>query len=99
MRVHQTLQKLIYILIPLCMLLAACATEDAEEKAAATEETFNESCGVCHSLEDNGPSVADLRALSPEELRAGIVNHPTAGQILDRLTAAQIDDLIKFLEE
>lgn len=87
------------MLIPVCALLAACAPEDTEEQAVVTpEDMFMNSCGACHTVENNGPTIAELRALSPEELRAGIVNHPTAGDIPDRLTAAHIDDLIKYLE-
>lgn len=99
MRIHQSLQKSTYLLIPLCALLAACAPEDAKKQAGTTpEDLFTESCGACHGVENKGPTVAELRALSPEELRAGIINHPTAGEIPDRLTAAHIDDLIKYLE-
>ena len=87
------------MLTPLCALLGACAPDDAQEKAAVTpEDMFTESCGACHSVENNGPTVAELRVLNSEELRAGIRNHPTAGDISDRLTAARIDELIKYLE-
>jgi len=100
MRLILTFNRLIFALLPMCAFLAACSPQDAPEQAAATpEEVFMESCGACHTREDNGPSVADLRALSPEQLRAGISNHPTAGDIPDRLTAARIDELIKYLEQ
>jgi mono/diheme cytochrome c family protein len=100
MRLHQSQRKLIYMLIPLCALLGACAPDDAQKNVAATpEDMFTESCGACHSVEDNGPTVVELRALSAEELRAGIRNHPTAGDISDRLSAARIDELIKYLEQ
>jgi mono/diheme cytochrome c family protein len=89
----------VYFLIPLCTLLGACAPDGTPEQAAATpEDNFVESCGACHGTENNGPTIAELRALSSEQLRAGIINHPTAGQIPDRLTAARIDELIKYLE-
>ena len=99
MKLHEKLAKSVCILVPVFALLGACGSETAEEQAdATTDEIFAQDCGACHSVANNAPSVEDLRALSSEELRAGIVNHPTAGNIPDRLTAARIDDLIQYLD-
>lgn len=100
MCIERSLGKFVRLLIPCSILFAACAPEQTPEPSAVTpEQMFMESCGGCHTREDNGPSIADLRALSADELRVGISNHPTAGDIPDRLSAARIDELIKYLEE
>ncbi len=94
------LGKTIYVLIPLCMLSGGCAPEGGPEQAAdSSADLFNRNCGACHGAEGRGPSLDTLRALSPDELRAGIRNHPTAGQIPERLPANQINDLIEYIEE
>lgn len=99
MKLHEKLAKSIYMLLPVFALLGACGRESAEEKANATsEEFFAQSCGACHTVADNAPTIAELGALSSEDLRAGIRNHPTAGEISDRLSAARIDELIKYIE-
>ena len=99
MKLYEKLAKSIYLLIPVFTLLGACGRETAEEQANATaEEYFAQSCGACHTVADNAPTVAEMRALSSEDLRDGIINHPTAGEITERLSAARIDELIKYIE-
>ena len=87
-------------LLLLCMVLGGCAPENNEKQAGKSgADLFDESCGACHGAEGRGPSIAELRGLPPDELRAGIRNHPTAGQIPDRLTADRIGNLIDYLED
>ena len=86
--------------IPIYATLSACAPEaDRQRQVKSGAEMFDESCGACHGEEGRGPSIAELRALPPEELRAAIRNHPTAGQIPERLSADRIGGLIEYLEE
>ena len=90
------------LLLPICTALLACAPESDRQPTPTRksgEEIFHESCGACHGEEGRGPSVAELRALSPEELRAAIRNHPTAGEIPERLSVDRIGGLIEYLEE
>ena len=88
---------------PLCILvviLTGCSQEKPEDLARDEgEKLFSESCAACHGKEGRGPSMADLRALPSAELREAIRNHPTAGDLLERLTAADIGSLIEYLEE
>jgi mono/diheme cytochrome c family protein len=99
MKLHHKLTRSVCILVPVFALLGACGSETAEERAdATTDESFAQDCGACHSVANNAPSIEDLRALSSEELRAGIMSHPSAGDIPDRLTAARIDGLIQYLD-
>jgi mono/diheme cytochrome c family protein len=95
MKLHHKLIRSVCILVPVFALLGACGSETAEEQADAI---FTQDCGACHSVANNAPSIEDLRALSSEELRAGIMGHTTAGDIPERLTAARIDDLIQYLD-
>ena len=90
----------VYISIPLCMLIGACSPTDAPESSVDSgADLFDKNCSACHGAEGRGPSMEELRALTPDELRAGIRNHPTAGQIPNRLPAAEINDLIGYIEE
>jgi mono/diheme cytochrome c family protein len=82
------------------LVLAGCAPDTPPENAAANGEAlFSQRCGACHGAEGRGPSLEELRALSPEELRARIRNHPRAGDVLDRLPAVEFSDLVEFIEE
>lgn len=100
MNMHQGLGRVASIAILISFLLAACAPDDRQEQLAATpEQIFEKDCGACHGETGGGPTIAELRALSTEDLRAAISNHPTAGQIPERLPAARVDDLIKYIEE
>ena len=100
MKLHEKFAKSTCLLIPVFTLLGACSPKTAEERAGVTpEEKFAQNCGACHTVAENAPTVAELRALSSEDLRAGIENHPTAGEITDRMTAASIDDLITYLQQ
>ena len=81
-------------------LLSACSSEPVEEIVDDKgEQLFEQSCAACHGEEGRGPSMEDIRALPSEQLRAAIANHPRAGDVLERLTAADIGDLVEFLEE
>lgn len=84
-----------------CVLLAACAPEQRDSQASVKRggELFEENCSPCHGAQGRGPSMDDIRALSPDGLRAAIRNHPTAGQIPERLPAARVQEIIEFLEE
>jgi mono/diheme cytochrome c family protein len=84
-----------------CLLLAACAPEPRDNTTSVKrgEASFEENCSPCHGAQGRGPSMDDIRALSPDGLRAAIRNHPTAGQIPERLPAARVQEIIEFLEE
>ncbi|MDJ0926775.1 MAG: cytochrome c [Gammaproteobacteria bacterium] len=79
--------------------LAACAQESAPPVSGGLsgEDLFEENCSACHG-KGMGPPIEHLRSLSNEEIRAGIINHPTAGQIRERLQADRVDKLINFLD-
>jgi len=83
----------------LVFALSACAPDSGAPPPRSKADLFNESCGACHGEAGKGPSLAELRALPEDELRAGIRNHPTAGQIAERLSADRIDRLIEYLGE
>lgn len=94
----------------LVLLLAACgpadeppakavAAEQAKTADTTGEDLFAKNCGACHGPAGRGPSLETLKALSSEDRRQAIINHPTAGQIPSRLPANEIGDLIEFLEE
>jgi len=97
------------ILATLCLvaLLAACSPADPGadtapdpiSRIAAGADLFAEQCGDCHGDSGRGPALATLQALSPEDLRAGIKNHPTAGTIPERLPASELSDLVEYLEQ
>jgi len=82
-------------------LLTACVPESgtSDQRAADAATLFQENCGPCHGQQGRGPSITELRALGPDELRAAFRNHPTAGQIPQQLPAASIQKLIEFIEE
>ncbi len=82
--------------VGLGLLAAACAPQTPPPQGA---ELFDEKCGACHGQEGRGPSMDELRALPSDRLRTGIRNHPTAGELLERLTAADIAELVEYLEE
>jgi mono/diheme cytochrome c family protein len=102
-------QYLIPATLCLAALLAACSPGEppAREDAApaptsridAGADLFAQQCGACHGASGRGPSLETLQALSSDDLRAGIRNHPTAGTIPQRLPAAELSDLIEYLEQ
>lgn len=84
----------------LALMIVGCAQETTEELVRDDgEKLFAESCAACHGMEGRGPSMAEIRALPSAELRAAIKDHPAAGDLLERLTAADIGSLIEYLEE
>ena len=95
------------IAVLLAGVVSACAPSETPTGEAAPAQTAAESgadlfavnCGPCHGPGGRGPSLETLKALSSEDLRAAIRNHPTAGQIPQRLPANEIGDLIEFLDE
>lgn len=100
MRPHRNLQQLLATSVALpALFLGACAPEPQSNQEAMGEALFSENCGACHGKSGGGPTLDELRALSPEQLRAAVANHPTAGQIPQRLTADTISTLIDFIEE
>ena len=92
-------RSLLPLLLALLAMLAACAQESAPpvSRGPSGEDLFEENCSACHGR-GQGPSMEHLRSLSTEEIRAGIINHPTAGQIQERLRADRVDKLINFLD-
>ena len=85
----------------LLVALAACApeSEQPQDQAQLGAALFDTNCSACHGADGRGPSMAEIRALGPDELRAAIRNHPTAGQIPQRLPAAEVQRIIEYLEE
>lgn len=80
-------------------LLSACAPDGGQSASGADGASlFETNCSACHGQMGRGPSLDDIRALSPDGLRSAIRNHPTAGQIPQRLPAAELQRLIEFLE-
>lgn len=88
-------------------LICACSPAEspsgsagqAPSAAESGADLFDKNCGACHGAGGRGPSLETLKALSSEALRDAIRNHPTAGQIPNRLPANEISDLIEFLDE
>ena len=84
-------------------LLSACAPDRDNDGQSARRadgaSLFETNCSACHGELGRGPSLDDIRALSPDGLRSAIRNHPTAGQIPQRLPAAELQRLIEFLEQ
>lgn len=100
MPIHNPSQRWQVALAPLLTVLAACAPDPVPDSGELSgQDVFDESCAACHGKEGLGPSLEHLRSLSSAELRAGIMNHPTAGQIQERLRADRVDKLIKYLDE
>lgn len=93
--------RLAGISVALCALLAACEPESgtSEQRAADAAALFQENCTPCHGQQGRGPALTELRALEPDELRAAIRNHPTAGHIPQLLPAADVQKLIEYIEE
>lgn len=86
----------------LCLMIAGCAPESADERAAASQPidgaaVFAENCAMCH-LSGRAPKLESIKALSLAERSDRIKNHPRAGNLTDRLTAATLLDLIDFLK-
>ena len=96
----QRLPRSLLALLPVCLLLAACERPAQPPQATASpQEIFMENCGPCHGPGGRGPALEELQALDSAALRAGMRNHPTAGQIPQRLSADTIDKLITFLDQ
>jgi mono/diheme cytochrome c family protein len=92
--------------LPVCAaaVLTACSPPagtagKGAESATTGEALFEQHCGACHGPEGRGPSLVALRALSEEELRDAMRNHPPAGDIPARLPASEISDLIEYLAD
>ena len=87
-----------------CMgLLSACAPDGGNGGQSASKPDgaalFDTNCSACHGQMGRGPSLESIRSLSPDGLRSAIRNHPRAGQIPQRLPAAELQRLIEFLEQ
>ncbi|MFW2404897.1 MAG: c-type cytochrome [Gammaproteobacteria bacterium] len=83
-------------------LLSACAPDGGDGQSASRTDgasIFETNCSACHGQMGRGPSLDDIRSLSRDGLRSAIRNHPTAGQIPQRLPAAELQRLIEFLEQ
>jgi len=84
-------------------LLSACAPDGGDSGKSASRadgaSIFETNCSACHGQMGRGPSLDDIRSLSPDGLRSAIRNHPTAGQIPQRLPAAELQRLIEFLAQ
>ena len=100
MTLHQHFRRSFYLLLPMSAVLMGCERPAQEPQASASpQEVFMENCGPCHGPGGRGPALEELQALDSEALRAGMRNHPTAGQIPQRLSADTIDKLIRFLDQ
>lgn len=93
--------------ICLAGMVSACSPPDSPRSQsrdqAQTIESgaalFEENCGVCHGAGGRGPALETLQALSPEELRNAIRNHPVAGPVPGRMPANEVSDLVEFLDQ
>jgi mono/diheme cytochrome c family protein len=84
------------------LLIAGCAPESADDRDSASQAidgavVFAENCAVCH-LSGRAPRLESIKALPQSERGDRIRNHPRAGNLVDRLTAATLLDLIDFLK-
>lgn len=85
----------------LCLMITACAPEtpaDGGQASAAMTGAaiFAENCAVCH-LSGRAPRLESIKSLPPAQRADRIRNHPQAGNVIDRLTAEQLLDLIELL--
>ena len=105
MTLHQPAARSVAITLAFVLAgpLTACAPETGKRTQVASDADgatlFDKNCSACHGQMGRGPSLDSIRSLSPEGLRAAIRNHPTAGQIPQRLPAAELQRLIEFLEQ
>ena len=86
----------------ICLLIAGCAPEPSEQGTGTSQaingaDVFAENCAVCH-LSGRAPRLESIKALSQSERGNRMSNHPRAGDLVDRLTAATLLDLIDFLK-
>lgn len=83
------------------VFLAACAPDAPDNGAASTaiadgKAVFDKNCAVCHGVNNRGPALTTLKAL-PSAARADrIRNHPQAGNISERLSAAELLQLFEL---
>ena len=91
-------------LLPLtaaALLLTACAPEGGSSSGSSSmtgEEVFMVNCSPCHGESGRGPALSSIQGLSPEARRQAIRNHPQAGQIPQRLPAAQLGELLEWFD-
>jgi len=83
-------------------MVLGCAPDSAEKPGGTTRTidgaaVFAENCAMCH-LSGRAPKLESIKALPPSERGNRIRNHPRAGNLADRLTAATLLDLIDFLK-
>ncbi len=86
----------------LCLMITACAPEtpaDGGQASASIEGAaiFAENCAVCH-LSGRAPKLESIKSLPQAQRGDRMRNHPRAGNIVDRLTADTLMDLIELLE-
>lgn len=78
-------------------LLIGCAPENPpQETNVRGADVFAANCSPCHGAGGRGPSLDSIRSLSSEDRGNAIRNHPTAGQIPQRLPTAEIGELLEF---
>jgi mono/diheme cytochrome c family protein len=86
----------------LCLMLSACAPEttaDGDKASAAADgaAVFAENCAVCH-LSGRAPRLESIKSLPQAERGDRIRNHPRAGNLVDRLTADKLMQLVELIE-
>ena len=95
------------LMLSFSVLLIGCAPDsntaapDTSAKEASIqsgEEVFMINCSPCHGEGGRGPALSSIQSLTPEARGNAIRNHPTAGQIPQRLPAAQLAQLLDFFE-
>ena len=102
MKIIQTTARSIVIPALLALLLSACSPDDLPAKQSTKESgaaIFKENCSYCHGPDRRGPAMDELHALTSDELRKALREHPTAGQIPQKLPAIDLQALIEFIEE
>ena len=87
------------------VLLVGCAPDNdpsassvPQTTAMSGQEVFMVNCSPCHGEGGRGPALSSIQGLSKEARGNAIRNHPTAGQIPQRLPAAQLGQLLEFFE-
>lgn len=86
----------------ICLLLTACAPDSSDGSGSSSPgidgaAVFAENCAVCH-LSGRAPRLESIKALPQSERGERMRNHPRAGNLVDRLTATVLLDLIEFLQ-
>ena len=99
---NQTRRLSLLLLAVAALMLTGCAPEGGSSSRSSSmtgEEVFMVNCSPCHGEGGRGPALSSIQGLSPEARRQAIRNHPQAGQIPQRLPAAQLGELLEWFDD